>query len=62
MFIIWKFYIGSQKGQERMQNQGERVVFDLVRDVQGLGRNVTYDNFLPDLVCGKSYLKNTWLC
>jgi len=59
MFIIWKFYIGRQKGQERKQNQGKRVVFDLVRDVQGLGRKVTYDNFLPDLVCCKSYLKNT---
>lgn len=42
-------YTGRTVGQEREQNQGERVVLDLTQDMQGSGRNVTTDNFFTSL-------------
>ena len=42
-------YTGRHEGQEREQNQGERVVLDLTRDMVGSGRNITTDNFFTSL-------------
>jgi hypothetical protein len=42
-------YTGRQEGQEREQNQGERVLLDLTRDMVGSGRNITTDNFFTSL-------------
>ena len=38
-------YTGRVVDQPRKQNQGERVVLDLTRELKGSGRNVTVDNF-----------------
>ena len=38
-------YTGRVVDQSREQNQGERVVLDLTRELKGSGRNVTVDNF-----------------
>ena len=42
-------YTGRHEGQEREQNQGERVVLNLTRDMVGSGRNITTDNFFTSL-------------
>lgn len=42
-------YTGRQAGQNREQNQGERVVLELTHDLKGSGRNVTADNFFTTL-------------
>jgi hypothetical protein len=39
-------YTGRTVGQEREQNQGERVVLELTRGMEGSGRNITTENFL----------------
>jgi len=39
-------YIGREEGQNREMNQGQRVVLDLVSELEKSGRNVTCDNFL----------------
>ena len=44
-----QIYTGRPAGQEREQNQGERVVLDLTRDLQRSGRNVPTDNFFTCL-------------
>lgn len=42
-------YTGRSEGQAREQNQGERVVMDLICGLEKSGRNVTTDNFFTSL-------------
>jgi len=50
-------YSGRQPGQEREQNQGERVVLQLTEGLAGSGRNVTVDNFFCSLGLAQKLLK-----
>jgi hypothetical protein len=44
-----QIYCGRNNGEGREQNQGERVVMDMVRGLDRSGRNVTCDNFFTSL-------------
>ena len=47
-----QLYTGKQKGEPREQNQGTRVVMDMVKNLEKSGRNVTCDNFFTSFILG----------
>jgi hypothetical protein len=56
---VWKMqiYQGKESDSSREVKQGERVVKDIVKDIENSGKNITTDNFFTSLPLARSLLE-----
>ena len=50
-------YTGKDAGSARELNQGTGIIFDLVEDIENLGRNIICDNFFTNLSLARKLLQ-----